>query len=74
MDIKERILRLIDNNINDVEHNTYIIRRTLGKMTPEQLDKEYEKYGRKCRDVLADAENELNTAREIKTWFINNTL
>ena len=39
-------------------------------MTPKQLDEEDEDSGRKCKDILADYEDAIKKANDMKTWFL----
>lgn len=71
--MKEKILRLIDNNISGAQDNAYRARRQFDRMAPEQLDKEYGESGRKCKDILADYEADVKAANDMKTWFMLNT-
>lgn len=71
--MKERILQLIENQIIGAQDNAFRARRQFGNMTPDELEAEYGQSGRKCKDVLADNEDALKEANEMKEWLIANT-
>ncbi|MFA6903363.1 MAG: hypothetical protein WC236_09795 [Gallionellaceae bacterium] len=70
--MKNKILRLIDNNIAGAEDNSHRARMTFGGRTPEQLDAEYGKSGRKCKEILDEYETALKEANDMKVWFLAN--
>ena len=69
-EMKDKILRLIDNNIKRAEDNVYRSRMQFGRMTTEQLDKEYGQSGRKCKDILMESEAAVKEAIDMGAWFI----
>lgn len=71
--MKDKILRLIDNNLGGAQDNAYRARMQFGRMTPDQLDKEYGQSGRKCKDILAEYEDAVKEATDMKAWFLANT-
>lgn len=71
--MKDKILKLIDSAIGGAEDNYYRAKMQFGRMTDEQLDKEYGKSGKTCRQHLQEYSEDKQEKLAMKKWFIENT-
>lgn len=71
--MKSKIMNLIDKHISVAEDNELRAKMQFQGLNDDEMENEYGQSGIKCKDVLAGAEAKLKEAKDMKTWFFNNT-
>ena len=66
--MKEDVLNIVKSALAGSEDNLYRANLQFGKMTPEQLKKEYGQSGKTCGEVLQGYRDENERLKQCVAW------
>ena len=71
--MKDQVLKLINAALINADSDFYSMQCRFGRMTDEELDKEYGQSGGTCRAVLNGYKKEAERLQACKEWFLSST-